>query len=299
MLDPCLEYLAQKRFVTFRINRLKAHDALSARLFPELGVQPHPLNWPPHTFSIRSKHASMLSHSRAFETGLIYIQELSSIASVYILGAQPGEHVLDLCAGPGGKTALLAECMENRGHIAAVEPVKSRFFRLKATLDRCGVHNTRCFRMDGRKAHRHRPEAFDRVLLDAPCSTEGGFRMNHPKSFRYWSKRKIFEMQRKQKGLLFSAVQCLKPHGRLLYCTCTFAPEENEEVVSTILSRFKSTLEVLPIHLPIANVQPGLLNWEGKAYDPQVKRCLRILPNDLWSPFFLCLMRKKESTVSA
>jgi 16S rRNA (cytosine1407-C5)-methyltransferase len=103
------------------------------------------------------------------------------------LAPRPGETVLDLAAAPGGKTLQLAALMQNSGRLSAVEAVKGRFFRLRANLERGGVTNARTFLMDGRAVGRKCPEMFDRVLLDAPCSSEARFSRLDPRSWAHWS----------------------------------------------------------------------------------------------------------------
>ena len=145
---------------------------------------------------------------------------------------------------------------------------------------------------DGARVWRQCPEQFDRVLLDAPCSSEGKFRADAPKTWAYWSEKKIAEMNRKQRKLLYSAVRCLKPGGVLVYSTCTFAPEENEEVVDRALVQFGDALDVDDIELPFDNTVPGLAQWRGKTFDQRLRRARRIVPQDGMEGFFVCRLRK-------
>ena len=103
---------------------------------------------------------------------------------------------------------------------------RGRFFRLRDNLARHGAENVQTHLADGTRIWRRHPERFDRVLLDAPCSSEGRFRADAPKTYAYWSKKKIAESSRKQRRLCYSAIQCLKPGGVLVYSTCTFAPKK-------------------------------------------------------------------------
>ena len=99
-------------------------------------------------------------------------------------------------------------------------------------------------------------------------------------------------MNRKQRKLLYSAVQCLKPGGALVYSTCTFAPEENEAVVDRALEQFGDALDVEDIELSFDNAEPGLVQWRGKAFDERVQRARRIVPQDGMEGFFVCRLRK-------
>ena len=224
--------------------------------------------------------------------GDLYPINPSSVAAVRCLAAQPEQEVLDLAAAPGGKTLQLAAMMANTGRIAAVEPVKNRFHRLRANLQRCGVTNTQFYQSDGRGIGRKVPERFDRVLLDAPCSSEARIRLDEPDSYQHWKPRKIKESARKQRALLRSAFHALKPGGWLLYCTCSFAPEENELVVANLLGQ-EPAAQLLPITLPVGvNYRPGLAAWRGSNLDASLSLSRRVLPDQLWDGFFVCLLMK-------
>ncbi len=210
-----------------------------------------------------------------------------------ILAPRPGEKILDLCAAPGSKTLQMAAMMDNEGWISAVEAVKDRFFRMKANIEKNGATIVHTYHRDGIKVWRYVPEEFDRVLLDAPCSSEGQFALAEANSYRYWSERKIAEMNRKQKKLLFSAFQCLKPGGTLVYSTCTMAPEENEGVIDWFVKKFAGKVDILDLPLSHDALRPGLISFRGKAYDEAVRRASRILPDRLMEGFFICLLRKR------
>ncbi len=238
----------------------------------------------------RVTRSSGLTQTEAATTGRIYIQNASSFLAVKVLDPQPDEEILDLAAAPGGKTIAIAAAMTNTGRLAAVEPVKQRFFRLKANLERCGVTNVQLYQRDGRGVGRAVPDRFDRVLLDAPCSSESHMRWNDPSSYRHWSLRKVKECQRKQKGLIRSAYQALKPGGVLVYCTCSFAPEENEAVVDYLLKR--SSARVTAIPAVVNDWLAGLTEWQGRKFHPSIGESRRILPRDVWDGFYLCRIEK-------
>ncbi len=293
MLSSVLASFRQPKAVTLRINVLRGGLEEIQKGLTQAGFRLSPLPWPGYAFELPPERKRALTESAFFSHGGIYIQNPSSLLAGEILAPRPGEEILDLCAAPGGKTSHLAMLMGNRGRIAAVEPVKDRYFRLRANLQRLGVTIAHCYRMDGRSVGRKTPERFDRVLIDAPCSSEARFRVGEPDSFAHWGLRKIQECARKQKRLLLSGADALKPGGRLLYCTCSFAPEENEAVVDHVLRR-QDRLRVIPIELPAAGarIQNGLDRWQGDRFDPQVRHAVRILPDRRFDGFFLCLMEK-------
>jgi 16S rRNA (cytosine1407-C5)-methyltransferase len=135
---------------------------------------------------------------------------------------------------------------------------------------------------------------FDRVLLDAPCSSEAKFSILNPRSYAFWSLRKIRESRKLQKRLILSAWESLRPGGRLLYSTCSFAPEENEAVLDFLLKKRRDA-EILPLELPVPNVMEGMAEWEKSRFDPSVARARRILPTEEMDGFFLALIEKKEN----
>jgi 16S rRNA C967 or C1407 C5-methylase (RsmB/RsmF family) len=177
-----------------------------------------------------------------------------------------------------------------------VELVRSRFFKLRNNLQAQGATAVRTFLQNGERVWRYRPEHFDRVLLDAPCSSEGRFTTEDPQTYAYWSHRKIAEMARKQRRLLFSGIQALRPGGILVYSTCTFAPEENEAVLDWMLARFGEALAVEPTVLELDNMVSPLPEWNGRVFLPGVAHGRRILPTTSMQSFFIARIRKDRST---
>lgn len=287
-----LRALTEPKRVGYRVNRLRADRREVEEALRREGVEFAPVLWLPDAYTADPECRSRLVRSPLFATGRICLQNVSSMAAVQVLDPQPDEEVLDLAAAPGGKTLLLAQWMQNRGRIAAVEVVRERFYKLRAVLKTGGAANVRAYLVDGRTIGRKTPERFDRVLLDAPCSGESRFHADAPASFARWSPRKIAECSRKQVGLLRSALAAAKVGGVVLYCTCSFAPEENEAVVDAVLRDWGEAVETEPISLPIKNVQPGLAGWGERGFHPAVAAAVRILPTAEMDGFFLCRLRK-------
>jgi 16S rRNA (cytosine1407-C5)-methyltransferase len=294
--QQCLQTFYREPQTTFRVNPLKTNTTDLQQELDSAEFTPTALPWKTDAFTIPAHQRRALTENAACRQGRLYIQNPSSMIPPLILEPQTDEWILDLAAAPGSKTIQLAGMMDNQGKISAVESVRSRFFRLKTNLETYGATNVQTYLKDGTKVWKQCPELFDRVLLDAPCSSEGQFNTHHPSSYAYWSAKKIREMQRKQKRLLFSAVQCLKPGGILLYSTCTFAPEENELMIHYILDKFPDTLSVEKINLPLDNVQEGLVQWQDQKLHPDLGRAIRILPDGPMEAFFLCRLKKIRST---
>ena len=287
-----LHYMQQATTPCFRVNTLKIQSNQLITQLEAMQIHPELLPHFSNAYLITETMRDKLTHSKPFAEGHVYLQNVSSMLPVICLDPQPGEEILDLTAAPGSKTTQIAALMKNQGRIAAVEKSKTRFFKLKDNLKRQGVTCAATYLKDGKWVWKHCTNQFDKVLLDAPCSSEGRFSTLDRASFAYWNTHKIKEMCRQQWPLLYSAFQCLKPGGTLVYSTCTFAPEENELIIQRLLKRFKEHAQLLPIELPINNIQHGLTQWNGKSLLPELSRTIRILPNDHMSGFYIAKITK-------
>lgn len=288
-------FFAQKPTV-LRINTLRTSSRKLKKEIAQSGIPFNEITWKQDVIIVGQGHRDTILNSKWYESGLLYSQSLSSQLAPLILDPQPGEEILDLCAAPGGKTLQMACMLNDTGRIGAVEKVKTRFFKLKANIKSQGASCIQTFLSDGSGTWRKTPERFDRVLLDAPCSSESRFQANHPKTYTHWRVAKIKEMARKQKTLIHSAIHCLKPGGTMVYSTCSFAPEENEAIIDYALKKFGGTTTVESIELPIENVHTGLLKWKNRNYNPEVQKSIRILPNEQMDGFFICRIKKKNHT---
>ena len=169
------------------------------------------------------------------EGGLFYLQEPSALSSAAVLGAVPGERVLDLCAAPGGKSTQIAAMMQGEGLIVCNEPVPSRAQILSRNIERMGVKNAvvTCA-MPDQLAPRF-PAFFDRIMVDAPCSGEGMFR-RQPEARDEWSENAPRGCADRAMEILEEAAKMLRPGGVMVYSTCTFNDTENEGVLARFLS---------------------------------------------------------------
>ncbi len=298
----------------FRVNPLVAGqlDRPERSVIEELesaGLSPEKLAWPSEAWVVPHAERDALLESEFVQSGAVYVQNPSSMVPVSVLDPQPGERVLDLTAAPGSKTLQIAARMERRGELAAVEVSRKRMFRMKSVLKQFGAGEfVRVFLQDGTRVWRYRPDHFDRILLDAPCSSEGRFHRSRPKSTSYWSLRKVRDMAHRQRNLIASAIKCLRPGGCLVYATCTTAPEENEGVVSWALKEFGDEVTVEAVE-PGQQWWPGMagrdgqvisdlfappvLSWDGESFDPRVAGTIRISPNDQFQSFFVAKLRKR------
>lgn len=293
--EACLHHASQPLPVSFRVNTLKTTVADVQASLREAGIEAQPVDWLSTAFVVPANRRDRLVASSLFSSGHIYIQNLSSMLAPWLLDPQPGETVMDLAAAPGGKATQIAALMENSGLLSVVEPIRNRFFKLRDVLQLQGVTIAKFYQVDGRSVGTKVPERFDRVLLDAPCSSEARIRRGDPASWEYWSERKITEQSRKQKGLIRSGLRALKVGGRMIYATCSYAPEENEAVIHEAIRRCGKAIQVMPIDLPVPHVLPGLSQWKGRTFDPQVQRACRVIPHEAFDGFFLCAIEKLAS----
>jgi tRNA (cytosine49-C5)-methyltransferase len=274
-----------RRYQTFRINTLKISIEKAHALLLERKVDFQKVNFCPYAVIVEKSAGQELLKSDIVNDGRLYAQGLESMLPVLVLDPQPDQRVLDLCAAPGSKTSQIAMHMNNQGVLKANEPIRERLYRLKSVLQLTGAQ-AQVSSTDGRRMQEHNG-LFDRILVDAPCSCEGRFIINEPKSFAYWSVRKIKEMSHKQKGLLLNASRLLGPGGIMVYATCTFAPEENEEVLDWFLRKTDGRFELTPILINGVQTYPCLTQWNKRSYDLRIRDAARILPDERMEGFFI------------
>ena len=221
--------------------------------------------------------------------GYYYVQGAASMIPPLILNPKSGEIILDLCAAPGSKTTQMAQLMENKGVIVANDRYLYRILALRANLQRCGVINTIVTRMDGVRFKKVK-QKFDKVLVDAPCSSEGIIREDL-NLIKKWNLNFIKRLSALQKKLIEAGFERLKEDGILVYSTCTLAPEENEAVVDYLVRNFDAKIE--EIRLKQIKARPGITEWMGKKFVKGISKCWRIYPQDNNTEgFFIAKLRK-------
>lgn len=184
----------------------------------------------------RIRRYSGLGLSVFHEAGAFYLQEPSAMIPVSVLAPKPGEYVLDLCAAPGGKATQAAALMNGEGLLVANDPVPGRAQVLSGNIERMGITNAIVVCAQPRELASRWRGGFDAVLVDAPCSGEGMFR-RHPEAALEWSEESAAGCAKRQSEILDAAAELVRPGGRLVYSTCTFAPAENGDNVDMFLSR--------------------------------------------------------------
>lgn len=210
------------------------------------------------------------------EAGLYYLQEPSAMAPAELLSPLPGERVLDLCAAPGGKSTQLGDMLMGQGILVANEVNPKRAKILSRNMERMGIPNALVLNMHPRELEKRFAGWFDKILVDAPCSGEGMFRKEEAAGTD-WSVDTVNMCAGRQAEILDSAAKMLRPGGRLLYSTCTFAPEENEGNIGSFLRRHPD-FHVVPIDSPWFT--PGRPDWTDSG-DASLTGTARLWPHKL------------------
>lgn len=220
------------------------------------------------------------------EMGLYYIQEPSAMSAAALLAPKPGMRVLDLCAAPGGKSTQLATYLGDRGLLVSNEINTQRSRILSQNIERMGIKNAIVTNEDSFVLASHFPGFFNAIQVDAPCSGEGMFR-KLPEAIEQWSMENVAICAARQKEILDNAAVMLKPGGVIVYSTCTFSKEENEDVIEYFLERHPDfTLEEMERfwphkvdgegHFVAKLVRRGGVNELGADYDVCEDSCNKV-----------------------
>ena len=227
------------------------------------------------------------------DAGVYYLQEPSAMAPAMLLDAQPGERVLDLCAAPGGKSTQLAAAMAEQGLLVCNEIHPKRAQILSSNIERLGFGNTLVLNETPARLAQRFPGYFDRVLVDAPCSGEGMFR-KEAAAVTDWSRETVALCAERQLGILREAAELVRPGGRLVYSTCTFAPEENEGVIGAFL-RERPDYEIISVEAPY--FAPGHPEWADG--NPALAKTYRLWPHLLEGEGHYAAVLRRTDGISA
>ena len=250
-----LQSLERPRAVALRFNPLKGEKI-------PLPFLENPVPWEENGYYYDPESRPGLHPYH--EAGVYYLQEASAMAPVALLDPSPKERVCDLCAAPGGKTTQIAGRMRGEGFLLCNEINPKRAKILSRNIERLGVGNALVTNEHPQKLAEHLAGYFDKVLIDAPCSGEGMFRKEEA-AVTDWSVETVQMCARRQAEILESGAKLLRPGGRLVYSTCTFAPEENEQTIEGFLEKHPE-FSIEPVENPrFTQVQPGIFRlWPHK-----------------------------------
>jgi len=273
---------------TGRISPEQLRGRLEARGFRLEAVA----GLPDHLKVVEAPHS--VAQTPEHWLGMFYVQQAATGVAAIALAPEPGERILDLCAAPGGKTTHISDLMKDRGCLLAVDVSENRLRALLGNVYRTGHSNILVVAADGGRLPGG--ALFDKVLVDAPCSAEGTLRkkkglLKEPKAGF------LADVTRRQERLLRRAIEVTRPGGIILYSTCTFAPEENEGVLSAELRDAPVEMEPLGMEAPHAS---GITAFEGTVFDPRVELAARIYPHHLDSGgLFLAKLRRLSDGTAA
>ncbi|XOB65941.1 hypothetical protein ACMC5R_04100 [Deferribacteres bacterium DY0037] len=251
----------------------------------EMGVELSEAEGLPKVYKVESGE-DKLTGSIGFQTGGFYIMNPSSVfAADTLCRLMPDyPYILDVASAPGGKTCAIADLLGNRCAIIANEPSGKRMKSLQFNIEKYGAYSVRTIGKDGRNLHKTFDRFFDGILLDAPCSNENKIGRNKTVNSE-WCQELVERMAKLQKEIASSAFETLKEGGVMVYSTCTFSVEENEEVIRHILDNFDC--ELVDIN---RGEHTGGLSGDG-SIDPYV---VRYMPHtDIYDGFFISAVRRK------
>tara|TARA_B100001250_G_scaffold375251_1_gene362677 strand:- start:218 stop:1144 length:927 start_codon:yes stop_codon:yes gene_type:complete len=270
---------------SFRINSLKGDSEKILSNLRKYDETIESTDWYSNGFTTKLEN---LGSSIEHFTGQIYIQELTSMMPALVTpDINEFKRIIDCCAAPGSKTTQIAEMMQNKGEIIANDSKHSRLKSLRGNLDRLGITNTTVTLRDFRSFPNTEADIY---LVDAPCSSEGTIRKKNTIR-RNLKENDYNRFSRTQKGILERVCEMAKKGDQIIYSTCTFAPEENEEVVNAILQ--KHSVKLKKVDIKNLTIGKGITHWRGETYDKEIQKCGRIWPhhNDT-DGFFIARIEK-------
>lgn len=249
----------------------------------------NPVDWYPYAWRF-PENKELGEILPGYKKHYFYPLNISSLLPILALDLQPTDTVLDACAAPGGKSVQITNFLAYPQQLITNDLSPDRSNRLKTTLADFGLSDVPVFNVPAEKLAFQFPESFDKILVDAPCSSEKHV-LNSPKHLQEWSYNRIKVLQKRQIKLVNSLLKALKPGGLLVYSTCALNYQENEEVVSQVLKRSKNTLSLKPFTPPNTIGTEGLPGaWENVFDVTAVKRVLPSLNDE--DPMFVAIFNK-------
>lgn len=295
----------QARPTSFRINTIKANREEVLEQLKREGFKVQTVPWSRLAFILQNRSQRELVNLEIYQSGKIYLQSLASQIPVIFLDPKPNQKVLDLTAAPGSKTSQIAALMERKGQLVANDSNQIRFAKLEHNMKLLGVQSQsqdesqkesdsflKLTMNKGTVLAEKFPQHFDKILLDAPCSSESRFIINKPESFGYWNEKKVLEYAAIQADLLEAAWGALKVGGKLVYSTCTMSPEENEVQISNFIQTHPNQVKVEEFYPNNLRRLGAVGNWAGKKLDPNVLKTFRIMPDQNIESFFVAVLGK-------
>lgn len=285
-------FSTKKRKVSFRINRLKSDWKDVLEILSKIWLKYSKVDFLEDAYILDNWTEKDLWDLSFFKDGKIYLQSIASQIPANYLDLKSNDIVLDVTAAPWSKTSQIASILGNTWEIVANDNNAIRIDKLKFTLERQWVKNTKVIKHDATKLSEiYKENSFDKILADLPCSAEWRINLNNEKTYSFWNEANIKRNYIIQKEILKNIVNLLKVGWILVYSTCTIAPEENEAIVHFLLSNFKC-LEIVPINLDYKNIRKWISKFWETVYNKKVDNSLRCLPSEDTEWFFVVKFRK-------
>jgi len=291
-LDLLLEAYERSLPEAFRANTLKLREEEILTRLRKKGFKLRKIPWARYGYI--AENGGDLGKTIEHMLGLIYLQGPVSMAPVEVLDPKPGELVLDLCAAPGSKSTQIAQLLEGRGVIVANDISYDRIKALSSNLQRFGVLNCVITLADGRRYPRFAKNLFDKVLIDAPCSSLGIISKDWGIA-KSWTIKLVDRLSKLQQQLILAGYDCLKPGGVLVYSTCTLTIEENELIVNSLLEK-RENARIEKAELPGLKFRKGFDEFNGVKLRGDLEKTMRIMPYDNWAEgFYIAKIVKEEN----
>lgn len=289
--DLLVQFWSKPLPESFRVNTLKLPEEYILDRLRRKGLTFKKIPWARYGYVLEG--CFELGTTVEHMLGLIYLQGPVSMAPVEALDPKPGEIILDMCAAPGSKSTQVLQILQGSGVLVANDPVIDRCKALSSNLQRLGAYNVVITTLDGRAFPRIVGEFFDRVLVDAPCSSLGIVGKDWG-IVKNWSLNNVMRLSRLQVQLLRAAFDSLKPGGTLVYSTCTLTVEENENVVDNLL-RLRRNACIEEIRLSGLKYEEGLMEWNDTRFHDDLSKSLRVYPyHNNAEGFYIAKIRKCE-----
>ena len=229
--------LGARRPTTLRVNTLISNRDEVAEGLERAGIAFETVPWYGDAFVLEDGAFRAVRETSLYAEGRVYLQSLSSMLPPLVLGAQPGEDVLDMCAAPGGKTTQIAALTSGKAYVTACEMHAPRAEKLEFNLRKLGAQNVTVMRTDARRLDSF--FSFDRILIDAPCSGSGTLDVRSKGMQERFTEKLVAKSQKAQAALLQKGLELLRPGGTLVYSTCSVLRSENEGIVDAALEGAK------------------------------------------------------------
>lgn len=269
---------SQNKVVSLRINTIKATSQEICNELLRNNIEFEKVSFCDDALVIKNTNEEKIKELDIYKNGSIYLQSLSSMLPPIILKPKENEDILDMTAAPGGKTTQIAALTNNKAHITACEMNNIRIEKLKYNVQKQGATSVSILKEDSRRLNDY--FAFDKILLDAPCSGSGTIELENEKTYNGFTEKLLKKTTQSQLTLLKKALKILKPGHEMVYSTCSILQEENEDIISKAIKGTK--VEVVPIE-----IQGDIPKLPCK-----IEGTLCVAPTNYYEGFFVAKLKK-------